>query len=371
MTKRNVLIKFIPGLKLSEDFFKTLVAQMMERKFPELIYSAAKIDQGSDVLGYDTEMSMDHHWGPKTMIFLGEEDYKEYRDALADYFSYSLPFEFKGYPTHFDNVEDSGGVLKKIAKYPITHGISVHTIQGFFKNYLGFDPEKKITEVDWLTVPNQNLLTISKGRIFHDGLGRLGPIRKKLAWYPDDVWYFLLACQWRKIAQEEPFMARCGIAGDELGSRLVAGRMVNEIMKLCFMMEKRYYPYYKWFGTAFNQLNCAGDIGPVLKRVFNCSDWKEREKFLSAAYERLAKMHNQLKLTGKLPAKVSSFHDRPIKVIQSDAFADELFKRIRSKKLRSIPRKVGAINQFVDSTDVLCWTEGLGKISKIYNVDSQ
>ena len=40
--------------------------------------------------------------------------------------------------------------------------------------------------------------------------------------------------------------------GDELGSQVVAARLVREIMKLAFLMEKKYAPYSKWLGTTDN-----------------------------------------------------------------------------------------------------------------------
>jgi hypothetical protein len=41
---------------------------------------------------------------------------------------------------------------------------------------------------------------------------------RKFSYYPDDVWLYLLACQWKKIFDEEVFVGRAGYVGDELGS---------------------------------------------------------------------------------------------------------------------------------------------------------
>jgi hypothetical protein len=46
-------------------------------------------------------------------------------------------------------------------------------------------------------------------------------------------------------------MPRAGFVGDELGSALIGSRLVRDIMNLCFLLEKQYAPYPKWFGTAF------------------------------------------------------------------------------------------------------------------------
>jgi Domain of unknown function (DUF4037) len=45
---------------------------------------------------------------------------------------------------------------------------------------------------------------------------------------------------------------------------LIGARLVHDIMNLCFLLEKQYAPYPKWFGTAFQQLHSAKELGPLL-----------------------------------------------------------------------------------------------------------
>ena len=65
---------FIKGLKLSELFFNEAVQPILSTHFPQLELSAGRLDFGSEVLGFDTPMSRDHHWGPRVMLFLRKED---------------------------------------------------------------------------------------------------------------------------------------------------------------------------------------------------------------------------------------------------------------------------------------------------------
>ena len=39
------------------------------------------------------------------------------------------------------------------------------------------------------------LLELTAGAVFHDGLDYLAPIRSRLAWYPDAVWRAIMAAQ--------------------------------------------------------------------------------------------------------------------------------------------------------------------------------
>jgi hypothetical protein len=258
---------FIKGMQLSELFFHEAVRPILAGRFPGLAYSAARLGPGSDVLGYDTPRSMDHHWGPRTELFLADADHAREAAAIVRVLSETLPFECHGYPTHFATPEFSGGILSRTGSRPIHHGVTVHTLRSFFVGSLGWDPAVGPSVEDWLAFPQQILRTIASGRVFHDGLGGLGPLRAALHEYPQDVWLYLLACQWRRLDQEEPFMGRCGDVGDELGSQIVAARLVRDVMRLCFLMERQYAPYIKWFGTAFGGLDCASYMKPLLEQV--------------------------------------------------------------------------------------------------------
>jgi len=79
---------FVSGLDLSRCFFQEIVRPLLANAFPELRYAAALLGPGSEVLGFDTEMSIDHDWGPRLFIFLREEDAEQgalslLRTALA------------------------------------------------------------------------------------------------------------------------------------------------------------------------------------------------------------------------------------------------------------------------------------------------
>ncbi|HEU0299458.1 MAG TPA: hypothetical protein VFR37_08395, partial [Longimicrobium sp.] len=62
--------EFIPGLELSRLFFVEAVRPLLDAAFPGLRYAAGLLGSGSDVLGFDTEMSRDHDWGPRVDLFL-------------------------------------------------------------------------------------------------------------------------------------------------------------------------------------------------------------------------------------------------------------------------------------------------------------
>lgn len=356
--------KFIKGLQLSRDFYFEIVAPLLGEHFPDLQHSAARLGGGSDVLGFDDPTSRDHDWGPRVDLFFTDKDYRKWGQKVYDTLANTLPFTYQGYSTHFDN----DYLMGENDQYPIIHRARTFSIDFFSTRLLGFDPLIEITEIDWLRTTEQQLRTIRSGEVFHDGLSKLNKIKKALHWYPDDIWIYLMACQWLRVDQEEPFMARCGDVGDELGSRVVAARQVKEIMGLCFYMEKEYAPYMKWFGTAFSKLRCAKRLAPLLQNVFLQETWRDREKVLSEVYLILAEMHNRLELTESIEPKISNFHDRPYLVPHSERFVEALLAKVKSPRLRSMKRAIGSLTQFIDSTDITCWNGALQKISSVYEL---
>lgn len=53
---------FVPGIELSRDLYHELVRPILDADFLGLPYSAALLGRGSEVLGFDDEMSTDHDW---------------------------------------------------------------------------------------------------------------------------------------------------------------------------------------------------------------------------------------------------------------------------------------------------------------------
>lgn len=365
------MANFISGLELSNLFYLEAVKPILDAKFPQLRYSATLIGDGSEILGFDTEMSTDHDWGPRLMLFLAEDDFAVRRETINEILSRELPYEFRGYSTNFSlpDLADNGTQrLENIDRGLINHSIEILTIRGFFLDYLDFDSRLTVEPADWLTFSEQKLRAITAGAIYHDGIG-LRETLQTFDYYPNDVWLYLLASGWNRIGQEEHLMGRAGSVGDEIGSAIIAARLVRDLMRLCFLMERQYAPYPKWFGRAFLQLKCAEDLSPILKKVLSAETWREREKFLAVAYEYVAEMHNRLKITESLPAKADKFFNRPFLVIHLHGkFADEICSRITDPVVKRLAEKplIGSLDQVSDNTDILSDPQWRMTLRKLY-----
>jgi hypothetical protein len=160
---------------------------------------------------------------------------------------------------------------------------------------------------------------------------------------------------WWRVHPEANLVGRAGAVGDELGSALIGSRLVSDLMRLCFLMERQYAPYSKWFGTAFSRLPCGPDLAPTLWNVVRAETWQSREEALLAAYEKLAVMHNALELTDPVVTEVVQMWNRPFKVAWAD-FPGLLRAEIQDPAVQGIAEQwpTGPVDQVRD----LLWPTG-------------
>ena len=205
-----------------------------------------------------------------------------------------------------------------------------------------------------MSFPTQKLRSLVAGRVFRDDLG-LDALRIRFATYPDDVRLFVLGSLWSRIGQDEHLMGRAANVGDELGSALIAARLVRDVMRILFCLRREHPPYPKWFGTAFARLDGARGLQPHLEAAVHAQDFPQREAALCAAYEALAELQAAAGLPLGGDGRVSQFWGRPFRVIHGERMAKAAFERIRDPRLTALAkeRPIGNVDAVSDSTDVL------------------
>ena len=334
---------YIPGLQLAREFCAAVVRPLLEEHFPQVPYAAALLGPGSEVVGFDSQRSVDHDWGPRVLVFLTDSEAGQ-AEAVTAMLARRLPESFRGYPVAFPVTREPGGTAR--------HRVEVTGLGAWLAGRLGFDPRHEVTLLDWLATPAQRLAEFTAGDVFHDGPGELTRARARLAWYPHDVWLYVLACQWQRVGQEEAFPGRCAEVGDDLGSVIVTARLARDLMRLCLLMHRRYPLYSKWLGTAFAQLPGIAGVGASLAAAISAADWRTREQHLCQAYETVAALHNELGFTPPLDTQVRRFYERPYQVLDAARFTVALREAITDPRIRHLPL-TGAIDQFTDSTDAI------------------
>lgn len=321
---------FVPGLDLARSLYEEIVAPMVDRP-----HAACLLGEGSEVQGFDDERSRDHEWGPRLQLFVDVPDV----DRVARAVRASLPAEHRGYPTSWFSL-DTGRV---------TDHLEITTVALWMSTRLPAVPPAPAGPADWLAIPQQHLRQLIAGEVFHDGLQEVTRLREGLAWYPTDVWRWMLACQWHLIGQVLPLLARTRETTDRRGARLLSARLTELMMEMAFLQERQYRPYAKWFGRAFENLGAAQDLGPLLDAGDEAT---ERALLL------LGQRHDELGITDRVGPRIESFAVgiagavRPYPVLNTPEYIEASVASIGDRALRDLPR-VGSIDQLTHADDTL------------------
>lgn len=336
---------FIQGLPLCEGFFFDEAKPLLDRYFPGLPYAAGLIGYGSDVLGYDDEISRDHMWGPRFYLFLRQEDMPR-KEAVFRMFSEHLPYQYKEFSVNFTAPDPGDNGVQHprfISTGKVNPLIFIQTPDSFLTEELGTADLENLDLLDWLVFSEHRLLSLVSGKLFVDKLGmkkKLLPLR----YYPREVRNYLIASNWDIIASEQAFVKRCGLCGDDAGSILICARIVERLMRLCFLYREVYAPYSKWFGTAFDRLILDGDIKAAVLAPLSARTLEEREDRLAAAQSAVAELHNRSGVTDPIPYRIESYFGRDIKVIYADKFAQAVQETLKGTSLDGVPL-IGSLSQ--------------------------
>jgi len=342
----------VRGAELAALYYAEAVRPLLDRHRPGLPHAAGRLGAGSDVLGLDDDVSRDHDWGLRLTLLVPAADVGPVDAVLAA----ELPAEVAGHPVRFATTGDP------LAR----HRVEVTTVDAFARAHLGLAAASPWDALDWLSLTGQAVLEVTAGTVLADATGELTRLRERLAWYPEEVWRHVVACDWVRLQQELPFVGRAGERGDDLGSRLLAARLARVAVHLGFLLERRWPPYAKWTGTAFDRLPRAGAVGPLLAAALRARRWPEREAALVAALEDLLRLQRAAGLPA--PARATRpFHDRRYRGV-----ADEVVTSLRADggdaQLRALPAGVGSVEQCVDSVDVLVAAGRRGALLRAWRV---
>lgn len=338
------------GIELAGSFYADLVRPFLAEHAPGLPHAAALIGYGSELLGFDDAMSRDHNWGPRVLVILTPSDFATQARRLVDGFAAVAPAEYRGEPIGWRSRPHPPASGPGSLGAP-GHGLEFHTLEALLEAQLGIRSVDGLTARHWLGFAEQKLLAVTGGAVFHDETGQLSGARAALAYFPRDVWLYRLACQWRRIAEEQAFVGRAGLVGDDLGSRLIAARLARDVMRLAFLLERRYAPYAKWFGSAFARLPIAAALAPQLDRALRAEHWQARSEALASAYLELAQRQNAIGVAPFEPV-VGPYFTRPFPTINADAAGAALRADITDPELTDLPT-VGALDQVSDLTPLL------------------
>ncbi len=257
------------GLELSEKFYKEHGEKMIEENFSHIkdYLAFGLMGSGSECFGYDDEISRDHDFEPGFCIFLPGEDKVSSKEEFQLERAYAkLPKEFMGFSRN--PLSPVGGNR---------HGVM--RISDFFEKKVA-DKNGEISEDGWFFISEHFLLEGTNGKIFADNFGLITKIRENLRYLPEDVRLKKLAGNLVVMAQSGQYnYNRCIKRGETGAAQLSVTEFVNSSLKVIFLLNKKYIPYYKWVFRAMKDLEKLSELGLDLEYLISSpNDKKETEK---------------------------------------------------------------------------------------------
>ena len=230
------------------DFYLSSVAPMITRCFPEYEHriAAGVAGEGSDCFGYDDEISKDHDFGIGVCLWLTDEDYDEIGEELGE--------AYRGLIEMF--VAD-GGTAVGTSRQDTRRGAI--RISDYYSSLLRvrLDTDTpSMTDNQWYFADEQGLAAAVNGEVFRDDLGKFSRIRDMLlAYYPDKIMKMKLVNALHGYAGSwQANYPRCMARHDYVAAHHCISTGIESAMKIVFLLERRYTPYYKWSYRALNDL---------------------------------------------------------------------------------------------------------------------
>ncbi len=254
--KENVLKQIhnqhIKGLELCKRYYETYGKKMIDEKFSEYkqYMAIGLFGMGSDCLGYDDDISMDHDFGPGFCIIIPDNIYQKIGKELQR--------EYDNLPHQFMNIQ----------RIQSNHGqnrVGVFSINQMFGQFLQFIPH---TLQEWLYSDENGLLACTNGEIFDDHYGKVTQIRETLKYYPEDIRIKKIVRAISKMAQSGQYnYSRCMQRGDIVAAVLALNEFIDQTLSCIYLLNKKYKPYYKWAFKGLDDCIVLNDLKELIKEL--------------------------------------------------------------------------------------------------------
>jgi hypothetical protein len=246
-------------LNISRDFFFDIALPILQNNLPVIVNESACgfFGYGSECLGMDDEHSQDHHFGLRINMLTPENLIKGKKDEILNKFSEELPATYQGFSLRSGHVS---GV-----------GITPESLEGFLSRTIGITSTPK-TSVDWLKIPEEDIIHVINGEVWHDPKNQFSEIRSVLqGYYPDHVWKRRIAHWCRYFSGMGLYaMKRAVLRENWIYATTAFGRTIKWALELAFLLNRTYFPYDKWLYPFFETLPClAPQMNPLLKEAMS------------------------------------------------------------------------------------------------------
>lgn len=250
-------------LQHCELFYKTYGAPVLQKRFPHLIskMTIGLVGEGSECLGFDDDYSKDHDYQIGFCIWLDEDDYQEYGQELQAEYN-RLIEEYGEFSPNHDHTNSRRGVFSVAEFYQNI----LHCPSDLVTRLLGND---ELTLNDWFVLEEDCIKAATNGKIFVDGDNSFSRAREKLlGYYPDFIWRRNLANELHAFSQSGQYnYPRMMARGDFVTARICVSECINAAMKLIYLLNKEYAPYYKWRRKGLEAFDNCKWVAELLDKI--------------------------------------------------------------------------------------------------------
>jgi hypothetical protein len=258
----------------SHAFWDEVVHPFLAARFPAETaqMTAGVFGYGSEVLRLDDAYSTDHHFGLRVNVLLPEEVMASRGAAIEDALAEGLPSSWRG------------RALRE--GYTRTKGVALGGLEHHLRSTIGLQHEPN-SYSQWLAIPEEDMMHITAGEVWHDPSGRFSAVRRTLdGYYPEPVRLRRLAHWCRYFSGMGVYaLKRALLRDNELYASTTFARSLRWGVQMAFLLDRQYYPYDKWLTVMFHRLP---RMGPRLAAIV------EEAPKLSAPWERKLDLLHQM-----------------------------------------------------------------------------
>lgn len=223
----------VKGLKLSETYYKEIAEPILKQAFPNLFskMTIGLIGEGSECFKMDDTLSQDHDFYPRFLILVDEDTSEEDIKRVQNVYD-QLPDYYLGY--------------RKVSSLYVDKRDGVFKIESYFKQHLGFHYTLN-NSLDWFYFDENKLALLYNGKIFKEGDNLFNEYKKRYQYYDEDVRLKKIMSCIAKMAQSGQYnYARMMKRHDMITAQHAQAEFIEETLKLIYLLNKVYCPYYKW-----------------------------------------------------------------------------------------------------------------------------
>lgn len=254
-------------IDISHDFFDEIVKPILQIHFPNEVEQAAIgiFGYGSEALRLDDALSSDHHWGLRIDALFPDAIFRVKGEAIKQVVAANLPAAYKGHSLREAHVSGAGLAPESISAY-LTRTIG-----------LSQPPQ---TYAEWLSIPEEDIIHVINGEVWHDPRGEFTAIRSVFAgYYPEPV-------RLRRIAHWCRFFSGMGVYAlkrailrdNEFYATTRFSNAIRLGIQLAFLLDKHYFPYDKWLMSYFARLpRLYQALGPIVDEAVKLTTPWERK----------------------------------------------------------------------------------------------